>query len=841
MLHRVIIGLPRWHAVGPAIFAERLVRGLVARGHEARILLTEAGCNLVSEQTAEREVPADLPCDRLPSAPDDTWGQRWEALERYLEERGPCVYLMLHDWRNNVVAPRLSSRVRLVGLVQADGDLEIDQATRLGDSWDAIVAVSDPIHFKLASLMPHLAPRMVTIRNAVPSLDIAPAKAADGPLLIAYSGELRSHQKRLDDMVEVACRLADRRVDFRLTFFGDGPHRAHLEHRAGSLVARGLVTFAGHQNGEGLLSQLAAQHVFLLTSEFEGLSIAMLEAMSRGCVPVVSRLASQSIVIREGENGLAADIGDIDGFVCHLERLAHDRPLVARLASRAFATIAEDGYRVQDMVANYLALLERLGRSSGRGGFVRHRRALAAPPQVVKGVSILPGTYTKDIDYVRDGMPWPDPPRPVGAGSLAATSAGPLEGHRVIVASETGKISGVDVFATHLVRGLRSRGIDARLHGRLPAASGPLVPPSDLPFDERGTALDTESFGWLNRWRCMVEHLERLAPCIYVPNYDSDFSCVAPQLSERVRVVGIGHSDDPWHYEHLCRIGHACDAIVGVSRAITDHLRGLAPEFAPRLATIPYGIPLPSRPLDPAESAEVHEQLRPLRIIHIGRLVTRQKRALDLVAIARALEARGVDYELTIVGDGELRHRMEEAAYDLVRRRRIWFTGAQPNVEVMELLESNHAFLLPSAFEGLSVGMLEAMSRGVVPVVSDVRSGVPDVIKPGENGLVAPVGDGDRFADHLDWLWRNPRERGRMAAAAAETVASGFTMETMIDRYVDLFRRIVSQPTSRIPGPFVPVSHLRPELSWSLWASRVASDPVASVGRIIRRFTAAKR
>lgn len=834
MPYTVIIGLPRWHATGPAIFAERLVRELVALGHDARILLTETGFNRVAEERAVGEVPADIPCDRLPSGPDDTWGQRWEALERYLEERGPCFYLMLHDWRNNIVARRLSNRVRLIGLCQADSVLEVDQVMRLGEQWNAIIAVSDPIHFKLASLRPHLAERMLTIRNAVPALDVAPTKAAGGPLLIAYSGELRPHQKRLDDMVDVACRLADRGVDFRLTFFGDGSHRAHLEHRTQSLIARGVVSFAGHRGGEDLLAELAAQHVFLLTSEFEGLSIAMLEAMSRGCVPVVSRLASQSLVIREGVNGLAADVGDIAAFAGHLERLAKDRALLARMASRAFATIAEDGYRVQDMLANYLALFDRLDQSFGRRGFARRRGPIAEPPRALGGVSILPGNHSLELGYMGSAVPWPDA-RTCRGGSGGALQTTPiaLEGHRVLVASTPGSISGVDVFAAHLVCGLRQRGIDARLHGHRPDSDADV--PRDLPFDAYDASLDAEHLDWPTRWRRVMAHLERLAPCIYIPNYDRDYSCIAPQLSERVRVVGIGHSDDPWHYEHLCRIGPACDAIVGVSRAITDHLRALAPDFALRLETIPYGIPL----LQPATSSGMGRASSPgapLRIIYTGRLVRRQKRALDLVSIARALDFRGIPFEMVIVGDGDLRSAMEREGHDLVRTRRLWFTGTQPNAGVMELLATADAFLLPSAFEGLSVGMLEAMAHGVVPVVSDIRSGVPDVIVPGENGLVAPVGDIGKFTDHLERLYRNPEERARMATAAAATVAANYGVDAMIDRYVALFRRIVAEPFARPPGPVAPPAHLQAELTWSTWASRIAADPAASVRRVTRRL-----
>lgn len=843
MPYRVIVGLPRWQLSGPHVFATRLVRGLSDLGHDARILLTESGSGLVDETAVEHALPEGIVCDRLPAGADDSWGQRWEALERYLEERAPCFYLMLHDWRNNVVAPRLSRRVRLIGLVQADHDLEIDQAVRLGEWWDAIVAVSDPIHLKLASKVSYLAPRMTTIRNAVPALDSPPRKQGAGPLRVAYSGELRRQQKRLDDMIEVAHRLAGKGVDFRLTFFGDGPHRSTLEERAGDLTSRGLVEFAGRLDGDALLDALNDQHVFLLTSEFEGLSISLLEAMSRGCVPVVSRLASQSLVVREGMNGLVADVGDVDTFVRHLETLASDRAMLERMAQRAFETIAEGEYRTQDMLAGYVDLFRRIDASADRMGFVRTRRSLARPPRSHAGVSILPLDNDYDLVYAEAGNHWPDAPTPRRAGPAAFTKPDPvpLERCRVIVASMPGSISGVDVFSAHLVRGLRERGLDARLHGRWGRdATAPCGVPAGLPFDERPRHLDADHLGWPNRWRGMIEHLSRLAPCIYLPNYDVDFSCIAPQLPPGVHVVGIGHSDDPWHYEHLARIGHACDAIVGVSRAVTAHLGALAPGFAPRLSTIPYGIPFARGQGSEKEVRRPHDPHSPLRIIYTGRLVQRQKRALDIVAIARTLRGRGVPFEMIVVGDGDLRPEMERAAHDLILDRTLWFTGAQPNTSVLTLLASCDAFLMPSAFEGLSVGMLEAMSRGVVPVVSDIRSGVPDAIVSGENGLVAPVGDIAAFTDRLEWLWKHPADGQRLASAAIDTVAHSFTLEQMLDRYVELFRRVVAAPLPRPRGPIVPPLHLGMETTWSLWARRVAADPAASLRRVAARLQAGR-
>jgi glycosyltransferase involved in cell wall biosynthesis len=660
----VIIGLPRWQLIGPTVFAERMVRGLTTEGHDARILLTETDCNLVQAPSPEHPVPEDLPCDKLPAGADDTWCQRWEALERYLEERAPCYYLMLHDWRNNVIAPRLSRRVRLIGLVQADSELEIGQAARLGTYWDAIVAVSDPIHFKLMDKLSLLAPRMVTISPGVGDHDAPPSK---------------------------------------------------------------------------------------------------------------------------------------------------------------------------EPASNFIDLFERVEALHRRGGFVRARHSLAELPESGGGMPAIMET-TDDSRQLPDIVRWPDPPlqRTPRYNRNHYNPSVSLEDHKILVTAKTEFISGVDIFAVHLVRGLCARGLDARILGiRPPDQSKSLTCIDDLNFEERHPNLDADYLGWPNRWRLMTSHLSSLGPSIYIPNYDHEFSCIAPQLPSHVRVVGIGHSDDPWHYEHLCRIGHACDALVGVSSAITEHLRKLCPPFASRLATIPYGI----APKDPELVARTRADRtadEPLRIVYAGRLVQRQKRALDVVAIARILSARGIPFEMVVMGDGDLRSTMERSGQDLILSRKLWFTGAQPNASVLEFLKDCDIFLMPSAFEGLSVAMLEAMSRGLVPVVSDIRSGVPDVIVPGENGLVVPVGEISAFADRLEWLWKNPADLHRLGAAAAATVKTNFTVDQMVDRYVELFRQMVAAPSTRFRGPIAPPHHLT--INWSTWAARIAADPMASVRRVTQRF-----
>jgi len=312
--------------------------------------------------------------------------------------------------------------------------------------------------------------------------------------------------------------------------------------------------------------------------------------------------------------------------------------------------------------------------------------------------------------------------------------------------------------------------------------------PLPLPADVRIVELPIARYASLRaRWRMMIRYLEDLAPCIYIPNYDFIHSSVCPQLSERVRIVGIVHSDDPQHYEHVLRLGRFWNAIVGVSHTIAAQTVALDHSLVSRTSVIPYGV----------EVAGALPERRPdsvLRIVYAGRLAQYQKRILDLPRIVRALVDRGVPVQLSIAGSGSEQERLREACAASKVQHQMTFLGTLSNSRLREIMSQNHAFILTSDFEGLPLGMLEAMGQGCIPVVTDIRSGIPELVQNGINGYRVPVGDIEKFADCLTVLHRDVGLRREMAERTYKTVATGgYRIEDMLARYVTLFERVLEQ------------------------------------------------
>jgi glycosyltransferase involved in cell wall biosynthesis len=243
---------------------------------------------------------------------------------------------------------------------------------------------------------------------------------------------------------------------------------------------------------------------------------------------------------------------------------------------------------------------------------------------------------------------------------------------------------------------------------------------------------------------------------------------------------------------------------VAVSEAIAEPALELEPACEGRLSTIPYGVAPPAPRVEPVRPADA-----PLRVVYHGVLNERQKRILDLPAIVTAALARGVPVELTVMGGGPDDAAFRQAAAPLVARGAARLLGVVPHEEALARLVDHDVYVMTSAFEGLPNALLEAMRAGCVPVVSDIRSGIPELVEDGVTGLVAPVGDIAAFAERLERLWRDPELRRRLGARARDVGAGlGFQLESMVEDYLALFQRALDDAARgvyrRPRGPLVP-------------------------------------
>ncbi len=375
---------------------------------------------------------------------------------------------------------------------------------------------------------------------------------------------------------------------------------------------------------------------------------------------------------------------------------------------------------------------------------------------------------------------------------------------RFIFSTPTWVVSGVNSFTRRLMLDLERRGHEVEL---LVIRQGPADSPElPLPTDVNVQHLqfDVTKSWWQSRWDALRDYLHDRAPAVYLPNYDFENSTVVPALDPKVCVLGVVHSDDPDHFEHLQRCGPYWDGAIAVSQHLFAQMIRLAPEVGPRAHLVPYGVPLEGR--NPQTGRSRTDELR---ILYTGRFNEAQKRVSDLPKIAQRLHACGVAFCLTLVGNGPEGERLRHDLAPLIGSGHVGIIETAPHDDVLRMYREYDCLVLPSTYEGLPLALLESMGSGCVPVVSDIPSGIPDVVRHGQNGYVVPVGDTEGFAAHCAALQRDLALRERMSEAAFATINGGpFSLDQAGARYEEIAQRCVERaatgqwvrPTAHRPG-----------------------------------------
>lgn len=162
----------------------------------------------------------------------------------------------------------------------------------------------------------------------------------------------------------------------------------------------------------------------------------------------------------------------------------------------------------------------------------------------------------------------------------------------------------------------------------------------------------------------------------------------------------------------------------------------------------------------------------------------------DQMTALRGLEglAGATKWKLLLMGDGPERPKLEAfvAAHEKWNGR-VQFLGTSHRVP--ELLQALDVYVLPSIAEGISNSLLEAMASGI-PVVATATGGNPEVAVNGESGLLFPVGDAGRLADHLRRLIAEPKLRAELAENGLRRVREHFSLESMVGNYARMYESL---------------------------------------------------
>lgn len=389
-----------------------------------------------------------------------------------------------------------------------------------------------------------------------------------------------------------------------------------------------------------------------------------------------------------------------------------------------------------------------------------------------------------------------EPPRTVGKTVVRAS---PKRARRVLNILRVGRspVHGVASWAMRLTRAFAAGdSLGYEVHTLFVAAEPMNYEQSNAPpigDDPRlHLCVLDPTLGTHERLDAALRAASSLDPDVVIPGHDDECFAIAAQLhATGVRCVGVVHVDEPGEAERL-RMFDRWDVGVGVSAVCAGHLRSVAGDRA--VHSIPYGVPIAAGPRPVAADG-------PLRLGYIGRFAEHQKRVGDLLTLIEELERLGVRYEFHAVGDGPdlpgWRARLEAMGLPPGRVR---LHGRRSMEWVERFLPGMDLSVLVSAWEGMSVSMLEAMGQGVVPCVTRVNSGVSEWIDDGVHGVVVPVGQPRMMAERVCEL---DRDRGLLARlghnAHGRMAERDMGLRGMAERYAAVFDEALARPRDTRP------------------------------------------
>lgn len=159
------------------------------------------------------------------------------------------------------------------------------------------------------------------------------------------------------------------------------------------------------------------------------------------------------------------------------------------------------------------------------------------------------------------------------------------------------------------------------------------------------------------------------------------------------------------------------------------------------------------------------------------------------------LDQRGIDFELTIVGDGKLLTKLKELATKLNIESKVTFTGRIPNSELPKLLQQSIFYISMPITEGVSASLFEAMASNCYPVVTDIP-GNQSWIKHRENGQLITIDATEMLADELQWSFENKDHRNTAILKNREFIEENadykINMKIIADKYHELINTSIN-------------------------------------------------
>lgn len=239
-----------------------------------------------------------------------------------------------------------------------------------------------------------------------------------------------------------------------------------------------------------------------------------------------------------------------------------------------------------------------------------------------------------------------------------------------------------------------------------------------------------------------------------------------------IPVIYILHGN----FQHYFKVIEKHKSHIGTVITVSDFLKNKLHNLNSNLNIASIRFPVPE-----AESVDRISEDNILRLVFVGTLIS-DKGIFLLPPILKLLTFKNISFSLNIIGSGEDEEKLKD---DLSSFETVSFKGKLPNKDVLQLHASHDIILLPSKTEGLPVVIVEAMKYGVVPITTNLESGIPELIDHEINGFTVPIGEMEHYVNYIERLDLNRVLLNKMSKLCIDKAERYFSPHSQTVKYED--------------------------------------------------------
>ncbi|MGJ3244361.1 MAG: glycosyltransferase [Opitutales bacterium] len=270
------------------------------------------------------------------------------------------VLLLGYDKLSWSILPFIRNNIKVCGVLHSDHYEYYFLVQVMWPYIDGFVAVSNKIMENSRTLNPTIANRIEVIYSGVPQKSFKEYKPHER-LDIVFCGRIEVEQKRADLLVPLIKSLAAEGLNFHFHIIGLGSFYFKLREILTSEVGMDLVSFYGWLSEKEVDKIIEHSSLICNLSEYEGLPITILKALSYGTIPILPpHEDNYREILIDGHNAIFAERYEIKFFVKKILWLASEPELRETLACNCYNTIRQKDLTNVGMAKNYLSFFRRL-------------------------------------------------------------------------------------------------------------------------------------------------------------------------------------------------------------------------------------------------------------------------------------------------------------------------------------------------------------------------------------------------------------------------------------------------------------------------------------------------